>query len=371
MIQINANCSGAPTGPVELVIDNGHRYPCVVTGSRLTVLIVPPEPSPFGAAIVSNGQQLTRLTVPPPGAWEADQPPVNMTPHTVAFGPVVAPTSKLATGGRNFLLNGDRWIWKGSTEFQLYQHFLNGRDNRGIYAQRRDAGATLLRVSGMYNGGIGSFVPSSYGQAYWDGLQPFLSESAAEGFQVEFTAFMDCQNIPEMHSTSQQQAHWGRLGSTLQPVSNVVVELVNEYPQNGVDPSQFGPLAGLLCARGSNVGDEPPPLPGWNYHTWHGRRDWPKVLFSSEDMWYVGEGWGPAGPYQYPVAPITHDEPIGFDEVDQPGRRSNDPYVARVLGQTSSAYGAGGTFHSSAGITSDFWGPRTEVCARAFFAASV
>ncbi len=368
MIQINGNCSGDPGHQdVQCWIDNGDSYPVTVTGTRFTVTMNKTEPSPFGGAIVADGKELARFTVPPPGAWEASDPPVSMTPPSLAFGPVIIPTAKLTTSGRDFLLNGQRWLWKGCSDFRIYQWFLDGHDTHPVFQQRRDAGATILRVFGMYNGGIGRFLPGDYGDAYYDGWNVFLADAAAEGFQVEVTVFADAQNI--MRESSQQLAHWARMAGALTPSQNVVVELVNEYPQNGVDPRLFSPISGLLCARGSSLSDSPPALPGWNYHTWHGRRDWPKVLFSAEDMWYVGEGWGPAGPYQYPVIPIVHDEPIGFADTDAPGRRSNDPYVARVLGQTGAAYGAGATFHSDYGIQSVLWSDHVDQCARAFYAA--
>lgn len=369
MIQINGNCSGSPTAPVEFVIDNGHRYPVTIDGSRFSIAVPVAEPSPYGAAIVCDGKQLARLLVPPPGAWEADQPPVDMQPSSLSFAPPAPPVAKLGRSGRDFTLNGARWPWKGSSDFRAYQWFLDGRNLSDLYAQRRAAGANLLRVFGMYDGGIGVFTPAQYGNAYFDGLIPFLREAASEGFQVELTAFADAQNIPELRDTNHQQEHWNRLAQSIQGEDNLVLELVNEYPQNGVDPNRFGPIGGFLCARGSSLSDSPPALPGWDYHTWHGRRDWPKVLFSAEDMWYVGEGWGPAGPYQYPVIPIVHDEPIGFADDNVPGRRSNDPYVARVLGQTGAAYGAGATFHSDAGIQSILWSERVEQCARTFYAA--
>ncbi len=371
MIQINGNCSGDPGDkPVTLSIDNGHSYPVQVDGNRWSAKIDKPEPSPFGAAINADGKQLARLTVPPPGSWEAEPAPVSMTPSSLSFAPPVPDVVKLSTSGRDFIVNGQRWIWKGTTDFRMYQWFLEGRNMTEVRQQRRAAGANILRVAGMYAGGIGDFRPAQYGQAYWDGWTPFLAECARDGFQVEITCFMDCQNIQELRDVGPQRDHWGRFGDIIRPVPNAVMELGNEYPQNGFDPKNFAPHAGVLCSRGSNIGDEPPVVPGWNYHTWHGRRDWPKVLFSAEDMWYVGEGWGPGGAYQYPVIPVVHDEPIGFSDVNQPGRRSNDPYVARVLGGSSSEFGAGVTFHCDYGIQSALWSDRMDLCARTMFAAA-
>ncbi len=365
MIQINGNVSGDPGGKMaEAVIDNGHRYTVQIDGGRFTIQMGV-EPSPFGAAIQHNGKQIARFLVPPPGSWEADQAPVSMDPPSLKFGPVIVPTARLFTSGRDFIQNGQRWKWKGASDFRLYQWFLEGRDIRPVLDQRRAAGVNILRVFGMYNGGIGQFLPSTY-PAYFGAFPAFANLLAEYGLQFELTAMADCQTFL---NNDQQHMYWGTLGIALSGIDNVVVELVNEYKKNGVDPAGFGPLNGILCSRGSGLSDEPGFVPGWNYHTWHGRRDWPKVLFSAEDMWYVGEGWGPAGAYQYPVIPIVHDEPIGFADENQPGRRSNDPYVARVIGGTSIEYGAGVTFHSDYGIQSQLWSPQVDLCARVMFDA--
>ena len=147
------------------------------------------------------------------------------------------------------------------------------------------------------------------------------------------------------------------------------VELVNEWSKNGVDPRDFAKPSGVISSQGSEVSDTAPPQPGWDYHTWHGRRDWPKVVFSSDDAYWVASGRTEGGQTLGPPMPIVHDEPIGFSEADIPGRRSNNPEVARIVGATCGTFCDGGTFHSDYGIHSVGWSPEVDSLARTFFRA--
>jgi hypothetical protein len=67
--------------------------------------------------------------------------------------------------------------------------------------------------------------------------------------------------------------------------------------------------------------------------------------------------------------PLVADEPIGFSESEQPGRRSADPEMARRLATLYGAEWDGVAFHSDAGIQSVPMGPTTRACANAWFDA--
>src|SRR3954447_9105651 len=53
--------------------------------------------------------------------------------------------------GPRFLMNGQRWIWKGFSDFLLLVKFLNGEDIVPILKSRAALGANLVRVLGMIN----------------------------------------------------------------------------------------------------------------------------------------------------------------------------------------------------------------------------
>jgi hypothetical protein len=196
-------------------------------------------------------------------------------------------------------------------------------------------------------------------------LLPFLDLLAQYGLTCEFTVFADAQQV--MSRLTEQQAHWARVCDTIRGRPGVFVSLVNEWKKNGIDPFRFQRPRDLIVSQGSGLGDEPPPMPGWSYREWHGRRDWPKVLFSNEDAWYVGAGYNARGALVFPAVPVVMNEDIGFAEAPSPNRRSTDPQVARVIALTAVAWGAGATFHCEDGIFSRPLGPIQRQCAAAFF----
>jgi hypothetical protein len=364
MKQINCNGSNITTAPV-LEVDtpvNGVKNFIAHLDSSSRCYFQLPDGASGGATVKYSGKT-ARLIVPPTqGSWEADDPQVDMEPPTLDYGP--PPSERITTNGRDFVKNGSKWIYKGVTDFALYLRYLHGEDITQLIVQRKNAGANTFRVIGMA-AYMFNLNPKNEPN-YYGALPAFARLFADHGCYLEFVAFADAQVV--MPDQQEQFNHWAQVANQLRPETNIFLELVNEYPKNGVDPGVFSKPDGILCSRGSGLADEAPFLPGWDYHTWHGRRDDPKVMFSAEDMWYVGEGSGPNGLHQYPTRPVIHDEPIGFSDVNQPGRRSNVPYLARVMGLTATAYGAGGTFHSEPGLLSIGWSAHVDMLARTFFA---
>lgn len=138
-------------------------------------------------------------------------------------------------------------------------------------------------------------------------------------------------------------------------MNNVVLSLVNEFQQNGVDPNAFEKPDGFLFSFGSSVSDTAPPRAGdSDYIEWHGRRDWPKVTSSAEDMYAV---------IQEHQIPGVHDEPARQDRPPQ-----FSPRLAAQIALTARLLGAGATFHSISGLRSQPFTPFEQDCARAFFA---
>ena len=287
-----------------------------------------------------------------------------------AVRPTLSPAQPISIrDGAFWTADGQRWWWKFSTDFLLYKRFLDGEDIRPIIWDRLTCGANGFRVALMLHN-IARFYPSDYGDRFWTELPKFNDLLTSWGCWWEATMFLDAQQV--MPNPSQQLEHWARYGSTWittpAEIPNPFTELVNEYPKNGVDPSRFNSFPWLICSRGSGLGDAPPYRPGWQYFGWHGRRDYPKVTSSTEDMWYVSQGGAWSNEVAtYPPMIAVHDEPIGFAEQAQDGRRSSSPALAATLGAAAKELGQGGTFHSDDGIYSRLYSPRTRSCALAFF----
>lgn len=285
------------------------------------------------------------------------------------FG-IVPPGPWLTIQNNRFMQHGQPWIWKGATDFLLFQRFLRGEDVTPIIRERNAFGANVLRFTSTMAVlpmaiGFDELKPENY-PLYWDKLPQFLDLLDSEAMHGECTVFCDMQLIG--WSLSKQIEHWERICSLLRDRRHFV-ELVNEYKKNGVDPMQFAKPPGLISSRGSGLSDEPPARPGWDYFGWHGRRT-PhyKIPSSTEDMYPIAnslpDGWNS---HLYANMVAVHGEPMGFGPEAIEGKRSTDPTLARNIASASKYLGSGGTFHSESGLYSRPWTDIEKACATAFY----
>lgn len=274
--------------------------------------------------------------------------------------------------GINFISNVQQWMYKGSTDFTLYGDFLKGRDITPILRQRLlinneiKPGANVLNIFSLIPGDQGwtpdtRLHPNMYGASYYDMIPIFTSLVACYGFIAEWCIFTREDLMPNL---SDKRAHISQIYSKLSG-SISFIRMVNE---NHDDPTLYSPPNNLLWTPGTRGGDQNP-FTGGNYGGFEPRRDDPKVWVSANDQYwaikgYKGENGAPDWIGTQHATPNI--EPIGFDEVNQPNRRSNDPQLAAKIARDSK-YGGGATFHSTPGITSQLWGPITTNCAEKFF----
>lgn len=359
MKQLNCTVGGRATDTPYLTIDNGHTYQGQFE-SPSRVLFVMPDTEPddgnsWGLTIFYGGKAVRFLVPEFPGAYEGP-----LLQYAPALG-------RFEMDGYRLRANGKPAVWAMMTGFCDYKLFLDG----GVGAiapqlqQARDLGCQGRRVLGMM-AYVTTFLPQSYGSRFYDALPDFANVLASYGQRLHFDVFADAQVV--MPNRDQQLAHWARTCDKLRPIESVVIGAGNEWPKNGFDPDSL-PYPGVLSSQGSTTSDAAPPMPGWGIRCWHGRRDYPKVYMSADDMIYVALGIREGQGQYAPVGPAVHDEPIGFAEVDIPGRRSTDPRLAEAMALTGMAFGAGATFHVESGIFSRLLGPTESRCAQAFFAA--
>lgn len=240
--------------------------------------------------------------------------------------------------------NGQRWYWKGATDFLLLKLELDGQDIGPILDQRQAAGANLVRVFSMcWN--IARFNPATYGEQYWNAVDNLLTKLAARGMYAEITVFADAQLV--MPGLAAQQAHWQRFKQFAE--RHPFLELVNEnsHAGNGINTDAFPFLDGILCSHGSGQTDEHPIEPFWNYVTYHPRRDGIKAATNYDSQEFES---------------ADHDRSWIPDE----GAKTTDVRLATFMGMHARISG-GGTFHSQAGVTSQLWNDAELAAATAFY----
>lgn len=349
MKQVNCGVDGVATDTPYLAVDNGHVYRASFEfPNRVNFFLDDAEPA-WGATIFYGGKALRYVVPELPGAYEGPR---------LIYAPLL---QRLQPDGTQLRMNGAPWTWAMMTGFCDYALFLSGQDIRPQLQQARDLGANGRRVFGMMNY-IMRFDPAAYGDLYYTRLPEFAALLASYGQMLSFGVFADNQIF------KLGVAHFNRVVAMLAPIESVIIDAGNEWTKNGFNP--FGlPFPGVISSQGSAESDTAPPMPGWGIRMWHGRRDYPKVWVSAEDMVFVGLGVNVNGQSYAPVAPVVHDEPIGFAELAVPNRRSTDPRLARSLMLSGRAFGAGATLHTEDGIFSRLLGPTQQACARAFFDA--
>lgn len=299
---------------------------------------------------------------PPPGGGGGggDQPPVgNPGPPSGPFAPPQPGSGNLRINGKLFYTPGGAvYRWKSCTDFLLFKRYLDGENIVPILADRAAPGATMVRVLGMCVN-IADFDPHDYPN-YLSSLPTFADLLAANGFDFEFTVFADAQAIAGFQQVQDQQAWMELVRTALLPKANCVLELVNEGFQNGVDFHNHSRPGGILaCADSDQKPDDFPAIPPWDYATLHTPRDseWPRKAKNGMEV------------ADQLSRPAVLDEPMGADEIDIPGKRSNVPDDFFDYAAVSMLLAAGATFHSSDGITSSLFRPTTLACANSFYAA--
>src|SRR3990167_1091199 len=337
--QINCTMTGLRTDVPTLQIDTvPHVYLADVTEPGRAIFRVSDGDPPWGATI-TFGRQTVRLVIPL-GSGATEGPWLNYPPAPV-------PLERLHVEGTAFITaSGQPWIWKGCSDFLLYKRFLEGEDLTRLLEERRELGANLLRVFGMLHF-IERFSPKAYRGSYYESLPLFADLLALSGFYLEFVTFADQQQIGVV-----EQTHFVECCDQLATRPNTFIELCNEYPKNGIDPRHFSKPAEILASAGSALADAAPDV-FWDFFGWHGRRDWPKVTSSCEDMYAV---------IQQRQIPGVHDEPA---RQDRPAEFS--PHLAAQIALTSRLLGSGATFHSISGLRSQPFTPFELECAHAFF----
>lgn len=268
------------------------------------------------------------------------------TPAHVA--PVYEPTipGELAVSGRWLIIKatGQKVYPVGVSAFPAAHLWLEDqRDEISAFCDWMDVcGLEELRTFGQWI--LDDFLPARYGDRYYSGLEAFADWLAARPrpLRLKVVALTSGREIP--------QSEWvnvPRLAEALHGKARL--SLGNEFPQNGFDPWAFSQPAGLVSARGSNLGDELPPFPMWDIAEFHSPRDtkrfsnvlcrsWVRSCKAANEL-RIGDN-----PPRWAYQRVELDEPIAWGPTQVDGRTDNDPFSAWQ-------FGAGVRFFGGASVT--------------------
>lgn len=262
--------------------------------------------------------------------------------------------------------DGSYYNYRGNVDFMAFKRSLDGAD-MGFLEQRRQAGSKGITTLFMAKY-IEDFNPDNYSDRIFLHIKPFANFLLSLDLYWRPIIFADLQVFGR--SLQWQQDFLNRCAAQFNDMWWVLPSLGNEVQKNGIDPGRFvRPATNNLWSRGSALSDTAPYIPGWDYKEWHPRRDFPNVIWSNNDGWYVKEGIDASNVRLDRKMPAICGETIGFWDRDLPNYRSQDPNLAMCIGGNSIYCLRGGDLMTQEGLRCEMWTPRTFECATRFFKA--
>jgi hypothetical protein len=296
---------------------------------------------------------------------------------------LVPPAIRVHATGRGFATDAGPWTWAMTAGCRDLDRLLRGQrdDLRAVLAEAQTLGSTgrrvfamkpnwSIKVNGRWQDGPDRTIPAEHAD-YFDRLRELAALTAAAHQQLNLVVLV---GAPQILSLTEQVQFWDACVAAARECQNMILSLGNELDAHnqGVDVSAFAWPDGVLTSSGSNGGGANPPAPflrgPWGYNELHSERRADRIGLTSTTLHFARYGF--AGEGSNPGFPGTQwdtvdSEPYGFDEEDEPGRRTSDPDAAYLLG-LGCGYGAGGTALSTDGIESVLLRPRQRECTRRF-----
>lgn len=189
--------------------------------------------------------------------------------------PVASLPALIAAGPYLRLATGDPFTLIEASAFNLLGRLCHEGEGAiaSVVDELQEIGFNAVRVWTAYSGNaqfqaeIGRLLPSEDPELY-AGAAELSRICARRGLYIEFTGYTG----PDNGSGGVTVDHWPHLGEALQPVAGQVLgELVNEHDSHPSlhNINSYQPLPGILCSRGSNGSDRPPPRPWMQYELYH------------------------------------------------------------------------------------------------------
>jgi hypothetical protein len=303
------------------------------------------------------------------GTGEQMQQRLHDEPEAVAYRTRLLAPPRLHVVGEDFWTDaGQPWRMAFVSSFRLYERFLRGEDITPILQEAVAVGANGVRVFGSFDFGspdVQRLYPDQHAN-YYDALSAFFELLARYQLYAQFTVFADTAR--SVGGFLAQQAHWDNVCGALAGVPNVLLERVNENDshENRVEAELAKPVD-ILASFGSNGAGADPPIAGWDYADLHSERRGDFALSCTTVHFAINGYAGEHGAAGFPgtrTATVV-SEPPGFADALQPGRRTNDPRIAYLMG-LGTWWGAGGTAHSDCGVQSIPLTPPQRACVEQF-----
>tara|TARA_R110000868_G_scaffold16913_7_gene74975 strand:- start:9591 stop:10985 length:1395 start_codon:yes stop_codon:yes gene_type:complete len=283
----------------ELVNQNGYYS-----------INLPPElPKPYGADIMAAAEgyivKIARVTIPESGQINVD--PVEL--DTDFLFP--KETGPITVSGTQFWNQYEPWYMRGVTMFMLFARYQRGENIMPQINWMRKWGFNVARVLGPVDW---SDWPD-YRTVDWGKFREFLAVARDNGIRIMWVPITTRENSKDHQSLVDNSI------VVCNDYNNTLLQVCNEPLKDGkCDPVELikrSPFEfnGMLDYGIYWADDWPSVWPLEDFGSVHLTREYPKFARKSKDLLELRMKFG---------KPFIHDEPIGVDEIDQPGRRTTD-----------------------------------------------
>lgn len=313
------------------------------------------------------------------GAWEATVPG-EVTLALEGFRTSIK-MSRLHIDNWKFVDDQGREVpWAHTSGFRDLDRTLRGQDIRPVLAQSQDEGGTgrrvfamkwnwAIKVNGVWQDGPDHLWPREHND-YFDRVEQLADLYAEYGHYLNLVVFVNARSV--MPNINDQLNFWAKMVDLARKHPNMILSLMNEGDahDNSVDVGRFPQPDGVLASSGSNGAGANPPQPfwkgPWGFSELHPERRGDRPSLGTTTLHFAIHGYSEGGD-SWPGTQwqTVASEPYGFDEENEPGRRTNEPQVAWLLG-LGCTWGSGGTGLSTDGIESVLLRPKQDACMRRF-----
>lgn len=261
--------------------------------------------------------------------------------------------------------SGAPWFGLGVSAFPLLKIWIEqGEPGVRVFVDWMIAnGIGVARAFGMFNGGLGRFIPGEYSGRYFTGVATLGTYLRDRGVRLKLSVFADAQTDPL--KSIRQREFFTAVAAVY--VDTHLLDGGNEAFKNGWDPQALPRPHSILCSRGSEGGDMLPPVNPWDFFDVHPDRGdgWVKGGKSIYDVQIGNTSAGIALP-----APGGIDEGIGIGEQDEPGKTTANADDCAGFAACTKLFGDFLILHIRSGVTKlEPPGPRAQACVEASVAA--
>lgn len=286
------------------------------------------------------------------------------TDYYYRSGASVEPAPAFHRDGKVFrTTDGAIHTWAYGSEFPTLRMWMDGRDLEPLFADRYSVGQLGFGVfctSEDPLNRLGEGGPYTDAEIL-DALEAFADDLRDHGFNLEACLFQgtDHGTMPGLD----RQVHFWNAAlelAAIRPWMHVSFsrEAFKQPFRN--DPAFHGPADQVWDGGATRDGVDYTRLAhAGSHYAYQASRtdDWPR---KTKSAWDVTQMFGKG---------CVTVEPMGADDVNQPGRRSNVPDDFFWSAANARLLSMGSYFHSTAGATGQLFGPVTRSCAAAHFRA--